>query len=101
LTSPFKHLAPALLSDATPEMVAKETRAVLETMRGPQGPCFQPWPRRAAQCEIGKYRRPGRNGEKFQMNGGVERFVAVDVSPRILFSGGLAPTDVGGYIQLA
>jgi len=35
------------------------------------------------------------------MNGMTGRFVAVDVSPRILFSDGLAPTDVGGYIQLA
>ena len=28
----------------------------------PQRPYFQPWPRRAAQCEIGKHRRLGRNG---------------------------------------
>jgi uroporphyrinogen decarboxylase len=34
------NLAPALLSDATPEMVAKETRAVLETMRGRKGHVF-------------------------------------------------------------
>jgi uroporphyrinogen decarboxylase len=34
------NLAPALLSDATPEMVAQETRAVLETMRGRKGHIF-------------------------------------------------------------
>jgi len=34
------NLAPALLSDATPEVVAQETRAVLETMRGRKGHIF-------------------------------------------------------------
>jgi len=34
------NLAPALLSDATPEMVAQETRAVLEAMRGRKGHIF-------------------------------------------------------------
>jgi len=34
------NLAPALLGDATPEMVAQETRAVLETMRGRKGHIF-------------------------------------------------------------
>jgi uroporphyrinogen decarboxylase len=34
------NLAPALLSDATPEMVAQETRVVLETMRGRKGHVF-------------------------------------------------------------
>jgi uroporphyrinogen decarboxylase len=34
------NLAPTLLSDATPEMVARETRAVLETMRGRKGHVF-------------------------------------------------------------
>jgi uroporphyrinogen decarboxylase len=34
------NLAPALLGDATPEMVAKETWAVLETMRGRKGHIF-------------------------------------------------------------
>ncbi len=34
------NLAPALLSDATPEVVARETRAVLETMRGRPGHIF-------------------------------------------------------------
>jgi uroporphyrinogen decarboxylase len=34
------NLAPALLSDATPEVVARETRAVLETMRGRNGHIF-------------------------------------------------------------
>jgi len=34
------NLAPALLSDATPEIVAQETRAVLETMRGRKGHIF-------------------------------------------------------------
>jgi uroporphyrinogen decarboxylase len=34
------NLAPALLGDATPEMVARETRAVLETMRGRKGHIF-------------------------------------------------------------
>jgi uroporphyrinogen decarboxylase len=34
------NLAPALLSDATPEAVAQETRAVLETMRGRKGHVF-------------------------------------------------------------
>jgi uroporphyrinogen decarboxylase len=34
------NLAPALLSDATPEVVARETRAVLETMRGRKGHIF-------------------------------------------------------------
>jgi len=34
------NLAPALLSDATPEIVAQETRAVLEVMRGRKGHIF-------------------------------------------------------------
>jgi len=34
------NLAPALLSDATPEAVAQETRTVLETMRGRKGHIF-------------------------------------------------------------
>ena len=34
------NLPPALLSDATPEVVARETRAVLETMRGRPGHIF-------------------------------------------------------------
>ncbi len=34
------NLAPALLNDATPEVVARETRAVLETMRGRKGHVF-------------------------------------------------------------
>ena len=34
------NLAPALLSDATPEIVAQETRAVLEAMRGRKGHIF-------------------------------------------------------------
>jgi uroporphyrinogen decarboxylase len=34
------NLAPALLCDATPEMVAQETRAVLEAMRGRKGHIF-------------------------------------------------------------
>jgi uroporphyrinogen decarboxylase len=34
------NLAPALLSDATPEVVAQETRAVLEAMRGRKGHIF-------------------------------------------------------------
>jgi uroporphyrinogen decarboxylase len=34
------NLAPALLSDATPDVVATETRAVLETMRGRRGHIF-------------------------------------------------------------
>ena len=34
------NLAPALLSDATPEVVARETRAVLEAMRGRKGHIF-------------------------------------------------------------
>ncbi len=34
------NLAPALLSDATPEMVAQKTRAVLEAMRGRKGHVF-------------------------------------------------------------
>jgi len=34
------NLAPALLSDATPDIVAKETRAVLEAMRGRKGHIF-------------------------------------------------------------
>jgi uroporphyrinogen decarboxylase len=34
------NLAPALLSDATPEMVAQETRAILEAMRGRKGHIF-------------------------------------------------------------
>jgi uroporphyrinogen decarboxylase len=34
------NLAPALLSDATPEVVAQETRAVLEAMRGRKGHVF-------------------------------------------------------------
>jgi uroporphyrinogen decarboxylase len=34
------NLAPALLGDATPEVVAKETRAVLENMRGRKGHVF-------------------------------------------------------------
>ena len=34
------NLAPALLSDAQPEVVARETRAVLETMRGRNGHIF-------------------------------------------------------------
>jgi len=34
------NLAPALLGDATPEMVAQETRAVLEAMRGRKGHIF-------------------------------------------------------------
>jgi uroporphyrinogen decarboxylase len=34
------NLAPALLNDATPEMVAQETRAVLESMRGRKGHIF-------------------------------------------------------------
>jgi uroporphyrinogen decarboxylase len=34
------NLAPALLSDAMPEMVAQETRAVLEAMRGRKGHIF-------------------------------------------------------------
>ena len=34
------NLAPALLNDATPEVVARETRAVLEAMRGRKGHIF-------------------------------------------------------------
>jgi uroporphyrinogen decarboxylase len=34
------NLAPALLSDATPEVVAQETRAILEAMRGRKGHIF-------------------------------------------------------------
>ena len=34
------NLAPALLSDATPDIVVQETRAVLETMRGRKGHIF-------------------------------------------------------------
>jgi uroporphyrinogen decarboxylase len=34
------NLTPALLSDATPEVVAQETRAVLEAMRGRKGHIF-------------------------------------------------------------
>ena len=34
------NLAPALLSDATPEVVAAETRKVLEVMRGRSGHIF-------------------------------------------------------------
>jgi uroporphyrinogen-III decarboxylase len=34
------NLLPALLSDATPEVVARETRAVLEAMRGRPGHIF-------------------------------------------------------------
>ena len=34
------NLAPALLSDATPEMVAQETRSILEAMRGRKGHIF-------------------------------------------------------------
>jgi uroporphyrinogen decarboxylase len=34
------NLAPALLSDATPDVVAQETRVVLETMRGRKGHIF-------------------------------------------------------------
>ena len=34
------NLAPALLNDATPEIVAQETRAVLEAMRGRKGHIF-------------------------------------------------------------
>ena len=34
------NLAPALLGDATPEMVAQETRAILEAMRGRKGHIF-------------------------------------------------------------
>jgi uroporphyrinogen decarboxylase len=34
------NLAPALLSDVTPEIVAQETRAVLEAMRGRKGHIF-------------------------------------------------------------
>ena len=34
------NLAPSLLSDATPDVVARETRAVLETMRGRPGHIF-------------------------------------------------------------
>src|SRR5208283_3146182 len=34
------NLAPALLSDATPEIVARETRSILESMRGRKGHVF-------------------------------------------------------------
>jgi uroporphyrinogen decarboxylase len=34
------NLAPALISDATPEVVARETLAVLETLRGRPGHVF-------------------------------------------------------------
>jgi uroporphyrinogen decarboxylase len=34
------NLAPALLSDATPEVVAQETRSILEAMRGRKGHIF-------------------------------------------------------------
>jgi len=37
------NLAPALLSDATPETVVRETRAVLEAMRWPQRAIFSTW----------------------------------------------------------
>ncbi len=67
------NLAPAFLSDATPEATAAETNAAFGGNARAEGLYFQPRPRRAAGCQAGKYRRSGRDCEKSPMKNSTQR----------------------------